>query len=195
MQMHGFMLVKGFASSDASKALGADYWVLNRGKQHTVLHMAWTQMQSQQAIEQQLQQAGLTTHNGMLYHDAKASIYRIATFAENDQGERYVTAVAFFAPFAQPLPELTWLTSLLDGKPLSAKDRKTLLLGKPAEGYVDVGRTVCSCFTVGENTIINAIKTHNLTTSQQIGACLKAGTNCGSCVPELNSILLRCAGN
>jgi assimilatory nitrate reductase catalytic subunit len=29
------------------------------------------------------------------------------------------------------------------------------------------------------------------TTTEQIGDCLKAGTNCGSCLPELKSLVER----
>ncbi len=193
MQMHGFILLKGFANSNDTYSANADYWVLNRGANYTVIHLAWAALQRTQQLQQALAAAGLHSHNSMVYHDANQSVYRLATFAApGTDGAGLLTAVAFFAPIGQPLPELTWLGSLFSSTSLSAQDRKCVLIGKPAEGYIDVGRTICSCFTVGENTIVNAIKTHNLSNAGQIGACLKAGTNCGSCVPELNSILKRC---
>jgi assimilatory nitrate reductase catalytic subunit len=49
---------------------------------------------------------------------------------------------------------------------------------------------VCACFGVGLNTIVNAIESQQLTSVEQIGMALKAGTNCGSCQPELRQILL-----
>jgi assimilatory nitrate reductase catalytic subunit len=42
---------------------------------------------------------------------------------------------------------------------------------------------------VGVNTIIEAINLQNLISVEQIGAALNAGTNCGSCRPELAAIL------
>jgi assimilatory nitrate reductase catalytic subunit len=53
----------------------------------------------------------------------------------------------------------------------------------------DVGRTVCACFNVGVNTILVAIETQQLISVEQIGELLKADTNCGSCVPELKTLL------
>jgi len=54
---------------------------------------------------------------------------------------------------------------------------------------VDPGRLVCSCFGVGCNTILRAIEARSLTDARQVGACLRAGTNCGSCLPEINALL------
>jgi assimilatory nitrate reductase catalytic subunit len=42
---------------------------------------------------------------------------------------------------------------------------------------------------VGKNVICTAIKDKGLKTADEIGECLKAGTNCGSCVPEIEAIL------
>ena len=48
---------------------------------------------------------------------------------------------------------------------------------------------MCACFQVGLNTIAQAIDAQGLDSPQAIGAALGAGTNCGSCVPELRQIL------
>lgn len=53
-----------------------------------------------------------------------------------------------------------------------------------------MGPTVCSCFGVGRNTICDAIRTQGLSSTGEITACLKAGGNCGSCVPELKRLLV-----
>ena len=53
------------------------------------------------------------------------------------------------------------------------------------------GPAVCACFGTGLNTILQAIETQSLATVDQIGAALGAGTNCGSCRPELAAILSR----
>ncbi|MCC5954629.1 MAG: (2Fe-2S)-binding protein, partial [Natronohydrobacter sp.] len=64
-----------------------------------------------------------------------------------------------------------------------------LLAGRPAQGITDPGPTVCACLNVGRNTICSAIATQGLSTVDQIGAALQAGTSCGSCKPELAALL------
>ncbi len=49
---------------------------------------------------------------------------------------------------------------------------------------------MCSCFGVGRNTICDAIRDQGLNTVAEVTACVKAGGNCGSCVPEIKVILL-----
>ena len=50
-------------------------------------------------------------------------------------------------------------------------------------------RKVCSCFSVGRRSIEKVIAADRLTTSLQVGKALRAGTNCGSCLPEIEEIL------
>jgi assimilatory nitrate reductase catalytic subunit len=47
---------------------------------------------------------------------------------------------------------------------------------------------VCACFGVGRDTICNAIAA-GARSAGEIGAKLKAGTNCGSCIPELKRLI------
>jgi assimilatory nitrate reductase catalytic subunit len=42
---------------------------------------------------------------------------------------------------------------------------------------------------VGKNSIIDAIREKRLGTAEEVGQCLKAGTNCGSCIPEIKALL------
>lgn len=87
------------------------------------------------------------------------------------------------------LPERNWLTGLFAKAELEKAERMALLTGRPPLGGVDVGTIVCACFNVGEKTIQAAIKEKGLKTHQEVGRCLKAGTNCGSCVPEIKALL------
>jgi assimilatory nitrate reductase catalytic subunit len=66
-----------------------------------------------------------------------------------------------------------------------------LLAARPPKGAVDQGHNVCACFGVGEKTILHAIQTKGLKSVEEVGACLKAGTGCGSCVPEIRRYLER----
>ncbi len=64
----------------------------------------------------------------------------------------------------------------------------TALSGLPVSGQPDTGRTVCACMAVGENTIRAAIA-GGASSVAAIGICTGAGTNCGACKPELESLL------
>jgi bacterioferritin-associated ferredoxin len=85
------------------------------------------------------------------------------------------------------LPEAWWLASLL-GQNLSASDRRVLLTGHPPGEQADQGAMICSCFQVSESSICAAIET-GADTSEKLGEKLRCGTNCGSCVPELNRLI------
>lgn len=61
----------------------------------------------------------------------------------------------------------------------------TLLAGASANGAKGCGKIVCSCFSIGQE----SIQAEGLTNAAQIGARLKAGTNRGSCIPELKKLL------
>ncbi len=68
-------------------------------------------------------------------------------------------------------------------------DNVPVLAGRPSADQPDPGATVCACFNVGVNTILRAIETEQLISVDQIGDALDAGTNCGSCRPELAALL------
>ncbi len=87
------------------------------------------------------------------------------------------------------LPARDYLADIFVKEELSDKDRASLLTGKPPGDVEDRGKIVCACFNVGLNEITKAIKEQQLVTAEAIGKVLKAGTNCGSCVPELKAIL------
>lgn len=71
---------------------------------------------------------------------------------------------------------------------LTQAERKLLLSGKSAAGASSKGPTVCACFGVGQNTIQDAIKGGACTVAA-VGESLRAGTNCGSCIPEIKRLL------
>ncbi len=118
------------------------------------------------------------------YFDVGTRIYRAAYLIDNR-----IEACVYVSP-RPDLPSRSWLASLFSKAKISDADRAGLLAGRSVDPAADAGPTVCSCFGVGRNSICAAIKKHGCTTPQQIGQKLKAGTNCGSCIPELKTILL-----
>lgn len=121
--------------------------------------------------------------NWVEYLDAGARYYRGVRLV----GQRIESCI-FIAPTPK-LPSRDWLASLFVQEALTVDERTAVLSGRAAGPQQEVGRIVCACFGVGVNTIMEAIEKQHLATPEEIGACLKAGTNCGSCIPELHALL------
>ena len=117
------------------------------------------------------------------YGDASSGVYRAAFVADNQ-----LMGCLFVFPSPE-LPAREWLSSLMMKKRLDDTDRRALLAGRPLVATPATGPLVCSCFRVGRGTIVDAIKCHGLQTPGAIGVHLKAGTNCGSCLPEISALL------
>ena len=117
------------------------------------------------------------------YQDSAKGIYRAARIVDNR-----LESVIFIAADNR-LPERSWLTGLFAKPQLEKPERMALLTGRPPLGVADVGMIVCACFNVGEKTLRKTIKEKGLKTHQEVGLCLKAGTNCGSCIPEIKALL------
>ncbi|WP_349432158.1 molybdopterin-dependent oxidoreductase [Methylomarinum sp. Ch1-1] len=117
------------------------------------------------------------------YRDTSAGVYRAAQL-----GDEQLQSCVFVSSHWQ-LPDSGWLQSLFSQGRLSQAERLSLLSAKPPKGQADVGRTVCACFNIGEQTLIDTIEKKKLTDVDAIGRCLGAGTGCGSCLPELKALL------
>jgi NAD(P)H-nitrite reductase large subunit len=67
------------------------------------------------------------------------------------------------------------------------------LLGPPgaaaAEGEVDPDALVCSCNAVSRAEIEGAIRSGAALSTGDVGRVTRAGTGCGSCVPEIEALL------
>jgi len=99
-----------------------------------------------------------------------------------------------FVATTKALPSRTWLAGLFAEEALTQAARVAMLSGRAAKPGSDAGPIVCSCFAVGRSTLLRAIRTQALVSADAIGEALRAGTNCGSCVPELKALLLEAAG-
>lgn len=83
--------------------------------------------------------------------------------------------------------ENAWFQHLFSKETLDFSDIQALLIGQASSEF-SLGKQVCSCFNVAQNTIVDAIKA-GATTVEQLGESLKCGTNCGSCKPELANMI------
>ena len=118
------------------------------------------------------------------YLDAAMGRYRAACLIEGR------LEAVFFISADHRLPEREWLASLFKKSQLEPADLSGLLAAR-APKDADAGRIVCACFSVGEKTILDAIQSQGLKSVEEVGQYLKAGTNCGSCVPEIRKLLMR----
>jgi assimilatory nitrate reductase catalytic subunit len=66
-----------------------------------------------------------------------------------------------------------------------------LLAGSVGGAPHNEGKMLCSCFQITEARIEQAIVRDGCATTAAVGNALKAGTNCGSCLPEIKQMLLR----
>ncbi|SFB74557.1 nitrate reductase [Tropicimonas isoalkanivorans] len=114
--------------------------------------------------------------------DAHRGVARVALL---DSGRVVATLYAAPDPVAVARAHIT-------GR-IGESDAGTVLAGRPGADRPDPGATVCACFDVGVNTILSAIRTGGLTSVEEIGAVLQAGTSCGSCRPELAALLANAA--
>ena len=119
----------------------------------------------------------------MEYRDKARGVYRAAR-VEHDRLHSYLALSR-----DEKLPSRTWLAEMLGASTIGDRDRTALLAGRPLTPSRDLGPLVCSCFGVRQATITEAIAREALTTAAAVGSCLRAGTNCGSCLPEIATLL------
>ena len=115
--------------------------------------------------------------------DERRGIYRAAAFVAGQ-----LDGCLFIGP-AETAPPWDAVKALFETRTLADAARRVLLSGRSADGLASAGPIVCACFGVGLTTIRDALHSGAATSVESIGAALRAGTNCGSCLPELKRIV------
>ena len=100
------------------------------------------------------------------YQDRKRGLYRAAAFVGGQ-----LNGALFIGPEEAP-PQWSDLRSMVGGP-----------------GIAESGPVVCACFGVGVAAIADAITSRKAANAEEIGQSLRAGTKCGTCLPEIRSIL------
>lgn len=116
------------------------------------------------------------------YLDAAAGVYRAAAFCGD------ALQLCLFTGPATAAVGWDAVCGLLAAGPIGADARRDVLSGRRRDGADNGGAIVCACFAVGRNTICASIRA-GARSAAALGAQLRAGTNCGSCVPELNRLI------
>jgi assimilatory nitrate reductase catalytic subunit len=117
------------------------------------------------------------------YVDTRRGIYRAASFRDGR-----LEGALFLGP-ADAAPQWDAIKPLLELPLLGTTERRIALSGRAADGIVETGPVICACFGVGLTVIREAIASKTATDVEAIGKALRAGTNCGSCLPELKRIM------
>jgi assimilatory nitrate reductase catalytic subunit len=114
--------------------------------------------------------------------DVSRGLFRMAHIS----GNRLDTAL-FLAKRCEA-PRWSLVQKAFAADALDGLTRRLLLSGRSLDGVIDEGPNVCACFGVPRDRIVRAIE-DGASSLTAIQSKLKAGTNCGSCVPELKRLL------
>lgn len=176
----------GFAVSVAKPLdLDATYWAMAKAEGGWRLELAFDA-----APENWMQwcrtHLGIPDHIEPLgYADAQTGDLRLAFF----DGDRLLAA--FFLARQPVAVARNWAIEQLTVQHAEMAKRFAVVAGRPGAGRMDPGATVCSCFSVGVNQIVAAVRggCHSV---EAVGKELNAGTNCGSCRAEIKGIIDGC---
>jgi assimilatory nitrate reductase catalytic subunit len=116
------------------------------------------------------------------YQDRRIGLYRAALIHDSRLDALLFVAAPGHRPAAEDLAHL------FAGPTPEPQYRTELLAGGSVIGRCD-GPIVCACHHVGRQVILEAIAGQGLSSVEAIGQALRAGTNCGSCIPELRGLL------
>ncbi|KAF0112712.1 MAG: nitrate reductase catalytic subunit [Rhodospirillaceae bacterium] len=106
--------------------------------------------------------------------------------------EESLVAALFLGPRPADVAAIapTWVAGRMRQRLDTPEDRAALLAGRDSiVREEEEGPLVCACFSVGLYAIERMIGERHLTTVAEVGAVLKAGTGCGSCIPALGALL------
>jgi assimilatory nitrate reductase catalytic subunit len=179
----GFLFSRDRDAGALLRRRRVDYWVRITIGDGYVYELADRTLGSAQSVFAAL--ADSTTGAEVIdFHDPSRARHRWAAL----QGPTLTHCLIMAPPGG--LPGRARFTGLLNEQYYNVNNRLMLLSGCTNGQEEDNGPLVCACFGVSLGAIVGAIA-GGARSVEEIGALLKAGTNCGACRPELKSILER----
>lgn len=133
------------------------------------------------------QKLGGASHDLLEYWDAVRGDYRAALFA----GDTLISMLTVRQNME--LVSTSTLDAFFAKESFEPSKRRAVLSLRSLDGLADKGPTVCACFSVGLNEISAIIASGKAVSAEDVGKLLKAGTNCGSCVPEIRGLFEKTA--
>ncbi|MPZ37910.1 MAG: molybdopterin-dependent oxidoreductase [Rhizobiales bacterium] len=122
---------------------------------------------------------GLLAADARLAEHLDQRTYRAAAIVDSE-----VDGLICIGPSGQPL-------SMGDLRALDVHDDGISLSTTASISIVETEPVVCACFGIGEGCIRDAVASGAANTVTDIGQATRAGTNCGSCLPELKRIVIQ----
>ncbi len=119
------------------------------------------------------------------YVDRPRGVYRMAAFIEGR------VEGCLFIGLGDAVPEWSATRQLFDSRTVAAIPISMAEPAKSTKSRDHAGPVICACFNVGLDTIRDAIVSTAAVSAEDIGTALRAGTKCGTCLPELRSIIAR----
>ena len=166
----------GFAVSDAPMRPDCAYWALATTRAGCRAELAGLcAITDWEAEARRL--FGLEDAQATVLEDRARGTARVAL---QERGQ--LRAALFVAP--EPVAVMRDYLATTPGAPAPQ-----VLTGRTPADVPDPGPTLCACFGVGVNTIVNAIEAQGLMDAEAVGAALGAGTNCGACKPEIAALV------
>lgn len=118
----------------------------------------------------------------LIFSDARGGTHRIVIIKDN----RLIASLFLSIQF--DLPNRRWLSQIFNSASLTDFQRRALLAGREGNAASDPGTIICSCFQIGDKQIKAAVE-EGFNNVESLGSKLKCGTNCGSCIPELKTVI------
>ena len=171
--------------SDADTAFFASTTLIGDERPGVVLRLAAQRAPERTALEQIDRVLGLTGTATLAYDDARRNLSRRVKV---DDGRLVGVRLA------GDLAAESWMRDFFLSGASVIELRQRLLAGSAAapQGFKPRGKVVCNCFNVSENEIIDfcgAAIGDNAAKLIALQSTKKCGTNCGSCLPELRTLV------
>ena len=162
----------------------SNYWSRSRGKGFWRYELAGLEAPVDwSAHAHKLLGHSVENENWLEFYDKSRNHYRAVRMS----GKRLDSCLFIYSDIN--LPPRDWLISLFHKDEITQEERNNLLRGEAPEEQEDTGKIICACFNIGEKTINEVIMKHGLNNVDALGEYLKAGTNCGSCKPEIAELI------
>lgn len=182
MGSYGFAILK-----ERPDDLGLPYWALAKCKQGWRLEFALQEPPSTVSADHFERHFSITTQSDPLaYIDHQRANKRFAWFG----GEQLLAAVFLAEESVQVSRDFA--AGLLAGKWDSFAQRTQVIATIPGSKMPDKGKIICACMNVGQNQIAVAVA-KGCCSVDEVGEATTAGTNCGSCKPEISEMLVQLA--
>lgn len=176
-EWHGFLLSRNRIIPD-----NVTYWCHSYQKDCHILELAGTgDMMENNFLSHYFAQAG--NPDTLSFSNPASGQIRLASAQDNKLD------ICLFVTKKGPLPERSWLQSLFQRDSLNSSIFSTLLSGQPLNPSMTPGPIICACFGISQKEILSAFTYKRANTVDDIGDLLKAGSNCGSCKPEIKDLI------